>query len=106
MSRLSWLSIFLLCALLSAPPAVFAQSDRGTITGTVSDPAGAVVPAATLTLTNTGTAAAYDTVTTGTGNYALPSLPSGRYTLKVSARCPVVADRECGAKSDDQRRRH
>src|SRR5579871_788430 len=53
------------------------QSDRGTITGTVVDPTGAVVPSAKLTLTNTGTSAAYETVTTATGNYTIPSLPAG-----------------------------
>ncbi len=65
--------------------ACFAQSDRGTITGTVTDPTGAVVPAAKLTLTNTATSATHDTVTTGTGNYTLPSLPAGTYNLNVTA---------------------
>ena len=78
-------SLFLFATVLCASFPCLAQSDRGTITGTVLDPAGAVVPAARLNLTNTGTAAAYDTVTTGTGNYTLPSLPAGRYSLKVSA---------------------
>src|SRR5689334_16751872 len=80
-----WIARVAVCLslLLFGLSALWAQSDRGTITGTVSDPAGAVVPAAALTLTNTGTAAVYDTVTTATGNYTLPSLPSGRYNLRV-----------------------
>jgi len=61
------------------------QSDRGTITGTVVDPTGAVVPSAKLTLTNTGTSAAYETVTTATGNYTIPSLPAGTYNLDVTS---------------------
>jgi hypothetical protein len=64
---------------------LLAQSDRGTITGTVLDPGNAVVPNATLKLTNTATGATYQTVSTGTGNYTLPSLPSGMYILAVSA---------------------
>ena len=66
----SFLILFLAATLL-------AQSERGTITGTVLDPGGAVVPGAALTLKSTATAATYQTVTTGTGNYTLPSLPSG-----------------------------
>jgi hypothetical protein len=83
--RIGRLPVILILAALAATTPLPGQSDRGTVTGTVSDPAGALVPAAALTLTHTGTAAAYDTVTTGTGNYTLPSLPAGRYNLKVTA---------------------
>src|SRR5689334_22076681 len=71
--------------LLSAP-LLLAQSDRGTITGTILDPGNAVIPNATLKLTSTATGAIYETVSTGTGNYTLPSLPSGVYTLSVTAQ--------------------
>ena len=73
------------CLWFFLTTALLAQSDRGTITGTVLDPGSAVVPNANLTLKNAGTGAAYQTVTTGTGNYTLPSLPSGIYTLTVAA---------------------
>jgi hypothetical protein len=49
----------------------FAQADRGTITGTISDPVGAVVPNANVVAVNSETQAQYTTVTTGTGNYTL-----------------------------------
>ena len=65
--------------------AAYAQSDRGTITGTVSDPANAVVPGANIVVTNTETGAQYKTVTTGTGSYTLPSLPAGPYEITVEA---------------------
>ena len=65
--------------------AAFAQSDRGTITGTVSDPAKALVPDAAVIAVDSETGATYDTVTTGTGNFTLPSLPAGVYNLSVSA---------------------
>jgi Carboxypeptidase regulatory-like domain len=63
----------------------FAQSDRGTLTGTVTDPASASVPAAKVTARNTETAAVFATVSTPTGNYTLASLPIGIYDLTVEA---------------------
>jgi len=62
---------------------LFAQSDRGVITGTVSDSSGALIPGVQLVLRNANTGAQADTVTTGTGNYTLLSLPAGTYSLKV-----------------------
>src|SRR6185295_7035075 len=68
--------------LLSAWTA-FAQSERGTITGTVSDPTNAVIPGASIVATNTETAARYETISTETGNYTLVQVPSGVYQLSV-----------------------
>src|SRR5580765_2209263 len=62
----------------------FAQSDRGTITGTVSDPAGAVVPNAQIEARNVGTGTTYQANSSGTGNYTLPQLPAGSYELTVT----------------------
>ena len=72
-----------LLALIIGASAAFAQSDRGTITGTVTDPTGAIVPAAKVTLVNNETASQYQTVTTDTGNYTLAALPVGSYKLSV-----------------------
>lgn len=63
---------------------IFGQGDRGTLTGTVADPAGAVVANASLTVRNTATGAAYQTATTDTGNYTLPQLPAGTYEMTVN----------------------
>ncbi|MEO8371448.1 MAG: TonB-dependent receptor, partial [Candidatus Solibacter sp.] len=65
--------------------AAFAQGDRGTLTGTVTDPAQAAVPAAKLTLKNSETGASFATITTPTGNYTVASLPIGSYDLTVEA---------------------
>ncbi len=70
-----------LCILLAA--LAFAQSDRGTITGTVTDATAAVVPGATVVLTNVATGTKSQTVTTATGNYTIPALPAGTYTLSI-----------------------
>jgi hypothetical protein len=59
---------------------VFAQTG-GTITGTVADTTGALIPGVQITLTNPNTGTRFDTVTTGTGNYTVPEMPVGTYTL-------------------------
>ena len=61
-----------------------AQSDRGTITGTVSDPAGAVVASAPIQARNTDTGVAYQAETSTTGNYTIAQLPAGTYELSIS----------------------
>jgi len=62
---------------------LFAQSNRGAITGTVGDSTGALIPGVKVVLTNADTGAKSDTVTTGTGNYTLLELPVGTYALAV-----------------------
>src|ERR1700735_3317960 len=78
--RLKIAGLFLICSV-----AAFAQGDRGTITGTVTDPTGAVVPNANIQITNTDTSAEYKVGTTNTGNYTLANLPVGTYVLTVEA---------------------
>lgn len=81
-----WITLSVLAAFwLLAGPSATAQSGRGALTGTISDPAGAVVPHAAITLTSVETGAIYKTESNAEGIYALPELPSGRYTLKVIA---------------------
>lgn len=63
--------------------AVWAQADRGTLTGTVADAQGAVIAEARLELRNQDTGSVYETVTTGTGNYSLVQVPAGVYELSV-----------------------
>jgi hypothetical protein len=79
------ISSILLACLLLAVGAVFAQSDRGTITGTVTDPAGGVIPDAAIEAMNSETGALYKVVSTSTGNYTLAQLPAGTYQISVSA---------------------
>ena len=72
--------IAIACLILAS--SAFAQ-DRGAITGTVSDGSGALIPGVKIALTNSETGTKFETVTTGTGNYMAPALPSGVYTLNV-----------------------
>ena len=62
-----------------------AQSDRGVLTGRVSDPQSAIVVGAVVIARNADTGAEYRTVTTATGDYTLSSLPARRYDLIVEA---------------------
>ena len=69
-----------LALLLTAP--AFAQT-LGEITGHVSDASGAIIPAATITLTNISNNASRSTVSTDSGDYTFPSVPPGFYNLKA-----------------------
>lgn len=60
-----------------------AQSDRGSITGTVTDSTGGVVPGASVVAANPQTGTRYETVTTSTGSYTLPQVPVGTYNLTI-----------------------
>jgi hypothetical protein len=71
------LSLF---ALLSIP--AFSQT-LGEITGRVTDASSAGVPGATITLTNRATNAVRTTVSTGAGDYTIPSVPPGFYDVKA-----------------------
>jgi hypothetical protein len=64
--------------------AAFAQSDRGTITGTISDPAGAVVASAAIEARNQATGVVYQAASTATGNYTILQLPVGTYEVSVA----------------------
>jgi len=75
------LVVVALLALL--PTAAFAQVDRATLTGTVKDGAGAVLPGATVTVTNVATGVTASQTTTETGSYLLVNLIPGRYQVDV-----------------------
>src|SRR5438105_3652398 len=62
----------------------WSQTDRGDITGTVSDTSGAIVPDVEVTATNLATSAKYSTMSTGTGTYRVPLLPPGNYNVSCS----------------------
>lgn len=71
--------------LLWVAPA-FAQSDRGAITGTVTDPNGAAVANAKVTATDLNTNETRETATSGEGTYTLPELKANPYKVSVEAQ--------------------
>lgn len=66
-------------------PTASAQVRSATITGSVADQSGAVVPNAEVAITNLGTSISYKTKTTEAGPFTMPYLEAGTYTVEVLA---------------------
>jgi Carboxypeptidase regulatory-like domain len=71
-----WISILSCCAVVA-----FAQQPLGTIVGTVTDATGASVPSATITVTNVDTSATQTVAPSTTGDFSVPYLANGTYTI-------------------------
>ncbi len=78
------LSRFAILSLLIAVPLLQAATG-GSISGTVTDPTGAVIPGAALSLVNTAQQTIYQAVSDRQGFYSFPNLPVGHYDLTISA---------------------
>jgi hypothetical protein len=78
--RIRGLSLLLLTAACS-----FSQTPTGTISGQVRDPSGAVIAGAPIVATAGETGIAHKTQSDANGNYLLPLLPIGSYSLTVQA---------------------
>ena len=77
--------ILIALALACAPAVAQAQVDRATLTGVVTDPSGALVPAAPLTVTHLATGGEFKTVTTQDGVFLVVNLAPGEYLVEASA---------------------
>jgi hypothetical protein len=75
--------LFTFAVLLGS--ATFAQETRGTFSGSVTDPQGASIPNAKITITETRTGAKNTTVSGATGKYTVPFLPLGTYDIDAEA---------------------
>src|SRR5579859_166479 len=82
-TRIILVSLALVFVLVAAS-GLSAQTFRGTILGTVTDPSGAVVAGAKVTVKNTGTGLERSTETSADGSYSLPELPIGTYTVTIT----------------------
>jgi protocatechuate 3,4-dioxygenase beta subunit len=71
----------LLGLVLLVSPVLWSQEAKGTITGTVTDPQGALVPGAKVEVKNLGTNMVTSTVTSGAGVYSLMTLKPGQYDV-------------------------
>src|SRR5690349_7537305 len=79
--RVSALKCVVVCLLtLGASASSFAQVG-GSISGTVKDPSGGVVPGASVAATNTVLGTEFNAVTDGQGRYTFPKLPVGKYDV-------------------------
>lgn len=76
---------FLVIGLFAAVAPMHAQlTEAGTITGTVTDDTGAVVPGAAVTITNVGTGVVMSVTTNGSGEFTQVGLNVGNYSVKVT----------------------
>jgi hypothetical protein len=66
--------------------ALLAQQTAGTITGTVTDASGSAVPGVAIRVTSNETNAIRETTTDASGNYTLPFLPAGTYSVALTAK--------------------
>src|SRR5580704_1775552 len=74
----------ILCFVVMAAASLAAQTFRGTILGTVTDPSGAVVAGAQVSAKNIGTGQERVSTTSADGSYTIPELPIGTYTVTVT----------------------
>ena len=72
--------------LILCSTAAFPQMNTADITGVVNDPAGGSVPGAAVVALNIGTLRTFTSMTSDAGQYLLPQLPLGEYTLTVDAQ--------------------
>jgi carboxypeptidase family protein len=76
-------AIFFLTAIDSH---IYGQGgSTSSLTGSVADPAGAVIPGAQVTIKNNATGAEFRAATVGNGTFSIPALDAGNYTVTVSA---------------------
>src|SRR5690349_11209255 len=92
--------LLLLPVLLSIPLLV-THAAGGTIEGKITDPKGAAIPAATVTVTNQATKQDFTAVSDAQGRYKVEGLPAGSYTVRVSAKGFNEARREEVKVNDD-----
>jgi len=73
------------CFIVVFSMAVSAQVLKGSISGTATDPEGAVIPGATVKATNVATGAVYNTTTDASGLFRFSLIPAGEYKVDISA---------------------
>ena len=76
--------VFLLGLLLAMAPTLMAQVRSASITGTVKDPTGAVVAGASVVAKDTGRQETYSATTDKSGDYTIPYLSDGDYSVTIS----------------------
>src|SRR5450755_3595242 len=77
------ISCLLMSLALLAGAAAFAQAPTGIITGTIADESGAVIPNATIVITNKDTSSVRTVTANGEGLFSAPALPAGVYQVRA-----------------------
>ena len=78
-------AVIVVVAVARAASPAFGQAESGTISGTVRDSTGAVIPGATVTIKNAGTSMQRTTQAGSLGQYSIAGLPTGNYAVTVAS---------------------
>src|SRR5436305_13192190 len=84
----------LTCAIVGFFTILIYAQTAGSLTGTVKDPAGAVVSGAQITVRNTVTGESHNATSDEVGRFRIENLAPGRYTISASHAGFKVAERE------------
>jgi hypothetical protein len=90
--RIGWVAAF--CTLLMMAFSAFGQSTSGTLNGSVKDSSGALIPGATVTLSNPGSGYSRSVASDPEGQFSFPNIPFDRYQLSAATtglKAPVRA---------------
>ena len=85
MLRKSFVYLLFACLCTILPLGTLAQTVNGVIAGSITDPSGAVVPNAKITITNSGTGQSQNTTTSAQGEYRFSVVPPGTYSVRIEA---------------------
>jgi hypothetical protein len=85
MYRIPLVFVLVLALMLTLTAPLMAQVPTGTIAGTVTDPTGAIIPKATVTVTNKDTGASRVVQTGSEGTFSVAALPAGSYEVRVES---------------------
>ena len=96
--------VFIALLVLTAAPG-WSQTFRGTILGIVTDPTGAAIPGANLSVRNVDTGLVRNTETQADGSYRVPELPIGTYDVTVE-KAGFQSSVTSGVKVDVSAERH
>jgi Carboxypeptidase regulatory-like domain len=79
-------SLFIICVLIGAAAAALAQAGRGSISGLVTDPSGAIIPDASVVAQSQATGLKLTTTSNSSGLYSFISLAPGKYQITAGAK--------------------
>ena len=83
--RVGWIYVLVLALFAGLSNAALAQGLNASVSGTITDPQGGVIPGVTVTVTNIGTSLSKTVKSDDSGYYAVSDLNPGTYNIVVSA---------------------
>lgn len=85
-SHSTLIAIFIVVLLPLCTTVCFAQvTTTATVSGTLRDPSGAILPGAKITVINTGTGVVTESISNGSGGFSVTGLPVGNYEVRITS---------------------